>query len=61
MKKLLSVTLIAILSLAFVGCQGNKQSAESAERAQTDSLRQVISQKDNEINDMMGTLNEIQT
>ncbi len=60
MKKLLSVTLIAILSLAFVGCQGNKQSADSAERAQTDSLRQVISQKDNEINDMMGTLNEIQ-
>lgn len=59
MKKLLSVTLIAILSLAFVGCQGNKQSADSAERAQTDSLRQVISQKDNEINDMMGTLNEI--
>lgn len=59
MKKL-SVTLIAILSLAFVGCQGNKQSADSAERAQTDSLRQVISQKDNEINDMMGTLNEIQ-
>lgn len=60
MKKLLNVTLIAILSLAFVGCQGNKQSADSAERAQTDSLRQVISQKDNEINDMMGTLNEIQ-
>lgn len=60
MKKLLSVTLIAILSLAFVGCQGNKQSADSAERAQTDSLKQVISQKDNEINDMMGTLNEIQ-
>lgn len=60
MKKLLSVTLIAILSLAFVGCQGNKQSADSAERAQTDSLRQVISQKDNEINDMMGTLTEIQ-
>lgn len=60
MKKLLSVTFIAILSLAFVGCQGNKQSADSAERAQTDSLRQVISQKDNEINDMMGTLNEIQ-
>lgn len=60
MKKLLSVTLIAILSLAFVGCQGNKQSADTAERAQTDSLRQVISQKDNEINDMMGTLNEIQ-
>lgn len=60
MKKLLNVTFIAILSLAFVGCQGNKQSADSAERAQTDSLRQVISQKDNEINDMMGTLNEIQ-
>lgn len=60
MKKLLSVTLIAILSLAFVGCQGNKQSAESADAAQSDSLRQVISQKDNEINDMMGTLNEIQ-
>lgn len=60
MKKLLNVTLIAILSLAFVGCQGNKQSAESADAAQSDSLRQVISQKDNEINDMMGTLNEIQ-
>lgn len=60
MKKLLSVTLIAILSLAFVGCQRNKQSAESADAAQSDSLRQVISQKDNEINDMMGTLNEIQ-
>ena len=28
--------------------------------AQADSLRKIIEQRDNEINDMMGTLNEIQ-
>ena len=27
---------------------------------QTDSLQRIIAQRDNEINDMMGTLNEIQ-
>ena len=30
-----------------------------ADLTQSDSLQKIIAQKDNEINDMMGTLNEI--
>lgn len=60
MKKLLSIAAIAVCSFAFYACQDNKKTVDAADAARTDSLQQVISQKDNEINDMMATLNEIQ-
>ena len=55
MKKLLS---LAIGVLALVACQ-DKQKFNSA-MLQNDSLRAIIEARDNEINDMMGTLNDIQ-
>lgn len=59
MKK---VFLFAIGLLALTACNQKKE-AEAREAAfvqQRDSLNRVIAQKDNEINDMMGTLNEIE-
>ena len=60
MKKILSLAAIAVFTFACFGCQNNKKNSDLEQAAQADSLQQVISQKDNEINDMMGTLNEIQ-
>lgn len=60
MRKILNLAVITMLSLAFVGCMENKKSVNETDTAQADSLQQIIAQKDNEINDMMGTLNEIQ-
>ncbi len=60
MKKLLSTTVIFVLALSMAGCQHNKKNVVIDNTAQNDSLQQIISQKDSEINDMLGTLNEIQ-
>lgn len=60
MRKILNLAVITMLSLASVGCMENKKSVNETDTAQADSLQQIIAQKDNEINDMMGTLNEIQ-
>lgn len=38
----------------------NKKSEDNANTEKTDSLTRIIAQKDNEINDMLSTLNEIQ-
>ena len=55
MKKLL---IFAVCLVAFAACKnGGKGSGDAA---QADSLQRVIDQKDGEINDMMGTLNDIQ-
>lgn len=56
MKK--SIFLVCIVALAITGCSQRKQ-APAVDYATTDSLQQIIAQRDNEINDMMGTLNEI--
>ena len=62
MKKLslvlLSVVLLSVTSCDFISKskEGNAPNVE-----QTDSLQRIISQKDNEINDMMETFNQIQT
>ncbi|MBQ7422384.1 MAG: hypothetical protein IJV27_09630 [Prevotella sp.] len=56
MKKLLA---IATCALAFVACNQDKQKFSSA-MLQNDSLRAIIEARDGEINDMMGTLNDIQ-
>ena len=43
-----------------VGCKEEKKAQDLAQQLQTDSLQKIISQRDNEINDMMATLNDIQ-
>jgi uncharacterized membrane protein affecting hemolysin expression len=60
MKKFLSLTAIAAIAFACFGCQNNKKNSDLENASQADSLQQIISQKDNEINDMMSTLNDIQ-
>lgn len=51
---------LAAMALMFFSCQQEKKVPQLQQVAETDSLEKVIAQKDNEINDMMGTLNEIQ-
>ena len=46
--------------LALASCNQDKKSALNPAEIQNDSLRSIISARDNEINDMMGTLNDIQ-
>lgn len=58
MKKLFAIILCAS---AVVACQEKKDVVPASQIvAQRDSLQQIIDSKDREINDMMGTLNEIQ-
>ena len=58
MKKILFLVLGV---LALVGCKDQKPKHEDIVMAQqVDSLNRVIQQKDNEINDIMGTMNEIE-
>ena len=57
MKKLL---FFAICALAVASCKNEQPKADLAAQMQRDSLNQIIAQKDNEINDMMSTFNEIE-
>lgn len=57
MKKIM---LLGLALVAMVACKQEKSNADSALVQQRDSLSQVIAQKDNEINDMMLTMNEIE-
>ena len=44
----------------FVSCVNNEKKPQTEKFEQNDSLQKIISQKDNEINDMMETFNQIQ-
>lgn len=57
MKKLL---FVGICLLAFAACKQDKPKTDLEAAQQRDSLTQVIAQKDNEINDLMSTMNEIE-
>ncbi len=57
MKKLFFVACLAALCLA--SCKENKTTPDVS-ALQNDSLNSIIAQRDSEINDMMGTLNDIQ-
>ena len=46
--------------LAIVSCNQGPSKAELAAAQSIDSLKQIVAQKDNEIDDMMGTFNEIE-
>lgn len=61
-KHISSVVGLLVALLAFSSCNEKKESpvAQMQQIEQNDSLQKIIAQKDNEINDMMGTLNMIQ-
>ncbi len=58
MKKLFLVACVAAFCLT--GCNNGKNDSAAQNTAQADSLNAIIAQKDSEINDLMGTLNEIE-
>ena len=58
MKKLFFMVCCA--ALLMTGCKDGKNAPGLASVQQTDSLNHVIAQKDSEINEMMGTLNDIE-
>ena len=58
MKKLFFMVCCA--ALLMTGCKDGKNAPGPASVQQTDSLNDVIAQKDSEINEMMGTLNDIE-
>ena len=58
MKKLFFIVCCA--ALLVTGCKDGKISPNSANVHLADSLNEVIAQRDSEINDMMGTFNEVQ-
>ena len=57
MKKLL---VFAMSMAALVACNNEKPMPVMPDGGQNDSLQRIIKQKDNEINEIMATLNEIQ-
>ena len=57
MKK---VMLLGLCLAAMAACKEEKAKTDSALVQQRDSLTQIIAQKDNEIDDMMSTMNEIE-
>ncbi len=58
MKKLI---IIAMAMAMFASCQDKKEPAQpTATDVRIDSLQRIIDQKDNELNDVMSTFNEIQ-
>ena len=59
MKKVLFMAL-AIGVFTLYSCNGDKKNSKDDGLEQSDSLSRIIEQKDIEINDMMGTINEIQ-
>jgi chromosome segregation ATPase len=53
--------VVVLGAMALTACnQENKQQQDQLLAQQRDSLNQIIAQKDNEINDVMGTLNDIE-
>ena len=58
MKKLFFMVCCA--ALLMTGCKDGKNAPGLASVQQTDSLNDVIAQKDSEINEMMGALNDIE-
>ena len=58
--KNLSFLLFAMALAILASCGGNDKKPQTETFEQNDSLQKIISQKDNEINDMMETFNQIQ-
>lgn len=52
--------MLLFVAFSITACQDKKSAEPSADNSRVDSLQRIVTQKDNEINDMMATLNEIQ-
>lgn len=52
--------IIALCLVGLVACDNAKKASSADNNEKTDSLTRIIEQKENEINDMLNTLNEIQ-
>ena len=59
MKKMLFLS-VSVLLLTFASCKQNKSENAASNAHENDSLEQILSQKDSEINDMMALMNEVQ-
>ena len=59
MKKLLFLA-IGLTLITFMGCKEDRKVADVAGYSQNDSLQKIIAQKDNEIDDIMETFNQIE-
>lgn len=59
MKKIVFIVATG-LTLTFSACQEKKNALETVPVEQRDSLNRIIEQKENEINDMMATINDIE-
>lgn len=57
MKKIL---FLAFCMASMVACKNDKAGQPSVNIVQNDSLQKIIEQRDNEINDMMGILNDVE-
>lgn len=61
MRYLLMMTVAALLCATLAGCGGKRPQQTTYRRvAPNDSLEKIIAQRDNEINEMVATLNDIQ-
>lgn len=54
------ILFIGLCALAVAACKQEKPKEDTVMVQQRDSLNQIIAQKENELNDMMGTMNEIE-
>ena len=59
MKKMLFLS-VSVLLLTLASCKQNKSENAASSAHENDSLEQILSQKDSEINDMMALMNEVQ-
>lgn len=59
MKKMFFIS-VGMMMLAVTGCNQNKTKESAVNTEQNDSIQQILSQKDSEINEMMGLMNEVQ-
>ena len=59
MKKMFFIS-VGMMMLAVIGCNQNKTKEGAVNTEQNDSIQQILSQKDSEINEMMGLMNEVQ-
>ncbi len=52
--------LLALVAAAFISCMDGGTAKDSEVQRERDSLQRIIDQKDNELNDIMGAVNEVQ-
>lgn len=57
MRKIL---FLAVAAIAIAACQGNKSEKDLPNTVNGDSLQSIIDQKETELNDMMGILNDVE-